>query len=95
MFEVLFFTFLRSIAVPIVAFLLLRETYLGEAGSFLAITIALTLVNVFVIISQIIKIFPTILLLHTERVIGLILSIIIEIICIITFWSYYLINYSQ
>jgi len=85
----IFFTVLRSIAIPIVAYLALKSSFLGESGAFLAVTIAATGINVVSILFGIVKILPNALLLRGMKVIGIILSIIIEVGSIIGFWLYY------
>jgi len=83
--EHLFGTILRTIAIPIVAILILQNTFLGERGAWLAVIIALLIINAFTIIFNIIKILPNTLLLKSKKVVTLILSIIIEIGSVIGF----------
>ena len=90
----IFFTILRSVAIPIVAFIALRNSFIGESGAFLAVTIAVTLVNIISVLIGIIKILPNALLLRGVKVIGLILSIFIEIASTFGFWIYYLTKYN-
>jgi len=87
----IFFTILRSVAIPVVAFIGLRNSFLGESGAFLAVAIAVTLINIVSILFGLIKILPNAFLLRGTRVIGLIFSIVIEIVSIIGFWLYYFI----
>lgn len=90
----LFFTILRSVAIPLVAYFGLKSSFLGESGAFLAVTIALSVINVFSILFGIVKILPNALLLRGTRVITIILSIIIELGSIIGFWVYYFLVFN-
>ncbi len=94
MFIRLFFTIVRSIAIPIVAFLMLRNSFLGEAGAFLVVTIAASIINAVSILFGIVKILPNALLLRGTRVLSLILSIVIEIASVVGFWLFYLTKYN-
>jgi len=90
----LFFTILRSVAIPYVAFILLKGTALGEQGSLLAVGIALTIVNIFSVIFNIIKIIPNTLLLRGNAVLGIILRIIIQLGSVLVIWYYYLSKFT-
>lgn len=86
----LFFTILRSVAIPAIAILLLRSSFLGEQGATLAVTISLTVVNFFLILWQVIKIIPNIVLLRAAHLVKLLIEIAIEIASVIGFWIYFL-----
>ncbi len=90
----IFFTVLRSIAIPIVAYLALRTSFLGDAGAFLAVSIAATVINIVSILFGVVKILPNALLLRGMKVVGIILSIIIEVASIAGFWLYYFIKFN-
>jgi hypothetical protein len=94
MFQSIFFVLLRSVAIPFVAFLLLRETALGEKGALLAIGIALTATTLLSLVWNVIKIFGNTLLLRGSAVIGLIIRIAIQVIVLIGIWSYYFATFA-
>lgn len=94
MFIRVFFTILKSIALPIVAFIALRSSVVGEQGAFLAVTIALTIINIVSVLFGLVKILPNALLLRGGAVIGIILSILIEVSSVAGFWLYYLAKYN-
>lgn len=89
MFSTLFFTLLKSIAIPIVVIMLLQSTMLGEKGAFLAVTIALSLYTVFSVLMKLLRIMGNTITLRGKRVIILALTIIIEIASVIGFWLTY------
>lgn len=89
MLEHLFGVILRTIAIPVVAILILQNTFLGERGAWLAVIIALLIINGLAIIVNIIKIFPNSLLLKGGKVFMLILSIVIEVGSVIAFVALY------
>jgi len=90
----IFFVILRSIALPLVVFLILRNTVVGEQGAFLAVTIAATVINLIAIILNLIRILPSALLLRANKVMIAILSIIIQLGSIIGFWIYYFTKFN-
>jgi hypothetical protein len=81
---------LRSIAIPIVMITLLKNSFLGEQGAWLAVIITLTLVNLVSIVVQLLKILANSLLLKGGKVVGLIITIGVEIVSVIVFWIVYL-----
>lgn len=88
----LFWIFLRSVAIPFVAILLLQETALGEKGAVLAVGIALLLVTAVSIIWNGLKIVGNTLLLRGWTVIELILTIVIQIASLLVIWVHYFQN---
>ena len=86
----MFGVILRSVAIPIVAILILQRTALGEREAWLAVIITLVIVNILAIIVNIFKILTNSLLLRGGRVISLIISTAIEIISPIVFIVLYL-----
>lgn len=85
----LFGVILRTIAIPLVAILILQGTFLGERGAWLAVIITLLIVNGLAVIVDVIKLFPNSLFLNGGRVITLIISIIIEVGSVIAFLALY------
>jgi hypothetical protein len=84
-----FSAILKNIAVPIVAILILRDSFLGFKGSFLAVTIALTVVNIFSIAEHAIVIMPNLVLLKTHRILRILIKALIEFFSVIGFWLYF------
>jgi len=89
MFTEIFNAALRSIALPIVAILVLSNTFLGLKNTFLVVVIALTFTNILSILWQVIRILPNLVLLKGRKIIGLVIRIIIEISSMICFWVYF------
>lgn len=94
MLQTLFFVILRSVAIPFVAFLLLRETPLGEKGALLAIGIALTITTLISIIWTALKVLGNTLLLRGGAVIRLVIKIIIQVVVLVGVWAYYFSNFG-
>lgn len=92
MFTTLFVSILKSVAIPIVAFIILQPIF-GDRASFLIVTITLTVTNVLSIIWQLLKILPNLVLLKGGKIIRLILTIFIEVASVVGFWLYYLANF--
>lgn len=80
MFTSLFFTLLRTVAIPYVTILILGNTALGPQNAFLAVTIVVVIVTIISVIWQSIKIMGNTVVLRAGRVMELLLTIIIEII---------------
>ncbi len=95
MIEALFWVVLRSVAIPYIAFLILKDTFLGEEGALLAIGIALLIVTIISITLNAIKIIGNILLLRGEKVIILILKIAIQVLVVLFIWIHYFSQYSD
>jgi hypothetical protein len=95
MYQSLFWTALRSIAIPYVAFLLLQDTPLGEKGAILAIAIALAFVTVVTFGMTLLKILGNTLMLRGNAIIGLILSVVIQLIALGYIWFYYADNFTN
>lgn len=91
----LFFTILRSVAIPYVAYILLRESALEEKGAILAIAIALVITNGIAIIWNIIKIIPNTVLLRSNTVLKLTLDIGIQLASVGFVWYVYLSRYTD
>jgi hypothetical protein len=88
----LFWIFLRSVAIPFVAILLLKETALGERGAVLAVGIALLLVTAVSIVWNGLKIVGNTLLLRGWTVIELILTIVVQLAALLVIWVHYFQN---
>lgn len=86
----IFLSILRSFAIPLVAILILRNTFLGEQGAALAVTISLTVVTFFLVLWQVIKIIPNAIFLRGGHIIKIFLEIAIEIASVAVFWTYFL-----
>jgi len=76
----LFFTILRTVAIPYVTILFLSQTALGEKNAFLAVTIVVVIVTIISVIWQSIKIMGNTFVLRGGRVLTLLITIIIEIV---------------
>ncbi len=76
----LFFTILRTVAIPYVTILFLSNTALGPQNAFLAVTIVVVIVTIISVIWQSIKLMGNTVVLRAGRVMELLLTIIIEII---------------
>ncbi|MCA9380634.1 hypothetical protein KC678_00015 [Candidatus Dojkabacteria bacterium] len=95
MIESLFWVILRSIAIPLVAYMSLRTTFLGEQGALLAVGIALAIVTVTSLAWNILKIIGNTLLLRGEAIVFLLLQIAIQIISLLLIWGYYFKEYTD
>lgn len=93
MYETVFSTILRSVAIPIIFFFILENTFLSEEQSFLAVTITLTLLTVISLFFQILSILPKLMLLKGKKLVRLSVRIFIEILALFGFWYYYLLNF--
>lgn len=91
----LFWTILRSIAIPYVAILILSETALGEKGAILAVGIALLIVTIVSIGWNVLKIVGNTILLRGNTVLVLILSVVIQIAALFVIWGHYLSEYTE
>lgn len=80
----LFFTILRTVAIPYVTILFLSNS-LGEKNAWMAVTIVVVIVTIISIIFQALKILGNTVVLRGGRVIQLIITIIIEIIAAVGF----------
>jgi hypothetical protein len=89
MFNVIFYTVLRTIAIPIVLILILQNSFLGPKGAILAVTLSLTIVNILSIIWQVFKLLGNTMLLKGGRVLKLSVRILIEVITTLGFWIYF------
>jgi hypothetical protein len=89
----IFFTTLRVIALPYVAFRLLANSFLDEKNAFLVVCIALTITIVFSIFLQILKLFSNIIFLKPQSAFTRFLVIAIEVSSMFGFWYYYFVNY--
>jgi len=89
MISVIFFTVLRTLALPIVVILILKESFLGLDGAFLGVVIAITISNIISLGWKVLKIIGNTVLLRGKSVIILILKIAIEILSTAGFWAYY------
>lgn len=95
MFTTIFWTVLRSVAVPYVAFIILRDTPLGLQGSVLAIAIALSVVTLVSLFLSALKIFANTILLRGEAILTLIIKSAIQIGAVLYIWGYYLSEFSD
>ncbi len=95
MIETLFWVILRSVAIPYVAFILLKDTFLGEEGALLAIGISLFIVTLISISWNFVKILGNTILLRGEKVIILIIKIAIQIIAVLFIWFHYFSQYTD
>ncbi len=91
----LFFTILRSVAIPYVSYMFLKNTALGDEGALLAVGIALTISNVMAIIWNLIKIVPNTILLRGHAIIGIFLKIAIQVLSAGYLWYYYAKNFTD
>ena len=85
----LFAVILRTVAIPIVAIIILQNTFLGEKGAWLAVIITLIVINGIAVMVDIIKIFPNSLLLKGGKVVGLLLTITLEVASVVAFLAIY------
>ena len=92
MFNVIFYTVLRTLAIPIVIILILQNSFLGPKGAFLAVTLSLTIVNIFSIFWQTFKVLGNTMLLKGGRVLRLTVRILIELVTTLGFWIYFFSN---
>ncbi|MEP7104059.1 MAG: hypothetical protein ABI721_05105 [Candidatus Dojkabacteria bacterium] len=81
----LFFTILRTVAIPYVAIIFLSQTALGEKGAFIAVTVTVVLVTIIALIWQVLQILGNTVVLRGGKVFTLIITIIIEIIAAVGF----------
>lgn len=81
----LFFTILRTIAIPYVTILFLSGTALGEKNAWMAVTIVVVIVTIISVIWQAVKILGNTVFLKGGRVLTLIITIVIEIIAAVGF----------
>lgn len=93
MFMTIFFSIIRCLVIPLVAFYALQPS-LGDKAAFLVVTIALTVTNILSIIWLAIKILPNMVLLRGGKIFKSIIRIVIEVTCIIGFWIYYLTTFQ-
>lgn len=91
----LFFTILRSVAIPFVAYLFLKETPLGEQGAVLAIGVATLITSLVSIFWNIIKIIPNTILLRGNSVLLLIMRIGVQVISVAFIWAYYAYKFTD
>jgi riboflavin transporter FmnP len=89
MFDVLFKTILRSIAIPLVVILVLKSSALGEKNAVLAVSLTLTIVTVFSLIWNLLKVIPNTLLFRGMTIIKIFVAMSIEVVSVIGFWVYY------
>lgn len=85
----IFAVILRTLAIPIVAILILQNTFLGEKGAWLAVIITLVIVNGIAVMVDVIKIFPNSLLLKGGRVAMLLFTIAVEVGSVVFFLAFY------
>lgn len=90
----LFWIALRSIAIPFVAILLLKETPLGEDGAVLAVGIAMFIATLISLIWTGMKVVGNTLLLRGNAVVKLLISLGVQIISLIFIWIYYFSNFN-
>lgn len=91
----LFWIVLRSIVVPYVAYLMLRESFLGDKGALLAVAIALAIVTGLSLIFNLLKILGNTVLLRGHSILMLGLTIIIQLISLGFIWYKYFSEYSD
>lgn len=91
----IFFTVLRSVAIPIAAVYLLSKTALGEEGALIAVGLALLVTNALAILWNIIKLLTNAILLKPGHVFRILIVIGIQIISVALIWVYYLSNYTD
>jgi riboflavin transporter FmnP len=89
MFDVLFKNILRSIAIPLVVILVLKSSALGEKNAVLAVSLTLTIVTVFSLIWNLLKVIPNTLLFRGMTIIKIFVAMSIEVVSVIGFWVYY------
>jgi hypothetical protein len=89
MFDVLFKTILRSIAIPLVVILVLKSSVLGEKDAVLAVCLTLTIVTAFSLFWNLLKVIPNTLLFRGMMIIKIFVTMSIEIVSVIGFWIYY------
>ena len=92
--SVLFSSVLRSIAIPIVVIVILQTSFIGPKGATLAVCMTLTLVNIYSLFWQFIKIIPNLIMLKGRKTMMLFIRIAFEIFSPIGFWIYYLQHFS-
>lgn len=95
MLNTLFWTILRSVAIPIIAVYLLRETFLGEEGALIAVGLALTITNIIGVAWNLVKIVGNTFLLKPIQVLRLVLVIGIQVAAPIILWFYYLSEHTD
>lgn len=92
MFFVILHTVIRAVVIPLIALAIAQTTFLGLKGSFIAVGIALLIMNGFSIIYELLKILPNALLLRGGKVLKSIVRIAIELLSLIGFGLYYFAN---
>lgn len=95
MFEKIFFTVLRSIAIPYVFFLILSQGFLEEDIAWLAVSIALTFSVALSLLWQVFMLIPKAVLLKGRKIIYTFLVMAIEIASVVGFWYYYFSEYAS
>jgi hypothetical protein len=90
----IFWIVLRSVAIPFVAVLILKETPLGEDGAVLAVGIAMFIATLISLAWNAFKVVGNTLLLRGNTVVRLITSMGIQIISLIFIWLYYFANFQ-
>lgn len=94
MFEKIFATVLRSIVIPYILFLLLKETFLDEDIAWLAISLTLSITVAISLLWQSISLLPKLMLLRGKKFILTLLAMSIEIASVVGFWYYYFLQYN-
>ncbi len=91
----LFWVTLRSVGIPIAAYFMLRNSFIGEQGTILAIGIAMFIVTGISFIWNFLKIIGNTLLLRGEVVIILFIKVLIQIVSLGFVWIYYLERFTD
>lgn len=93
MFNVLFVLLFRHVVVPVTVIWMASNTFLDPKISFLGVNLIHTFIVAVIVLWQAISVVPNLALIRTYKVLRYIVSIIIEITCIIAFWFIYLAQY--
>jgi len=96
MFSQILWVIIRSVAIPYIAYLFLRDMdFLGEDGAVLAIAIALTIANALAVVWNLVRVLGNTLMLKGQKVIALIISIVIQVGSILFAWGYYISEFTD
>ncbi|BCX14073.1 MAG: hypothetical protein KatS3mg085_605 [Candidatus Dojkabacteria bacterium] len=94
MFQTVFFTTIRTIAIPYVAYRILSSGFVAESNALLIVCIGLTITVALSLLFQILRLFTNIILLKPQSAFQRFVTILIELASVAGFWYYYIVNFS-
>lgn len=87
MFEALFWIIIRTVAIPFVAVLILREwEVFGEKNAILIVAIALTIVTAISVLFNGLKLIGSTLMMRGQSIIYILLKVTIQIAAVVAIW---------